>query len=99
MNNRKKCTHCLKNKDASKDFYLCSGRIRGECKACTINKNVKYQKKVGAWKVKFKDDATRHEYMREYYKNNKEKFARYRAEFKLRNPEYYKNYLRMRKEK
>lgn len=37
--------------------------------------------------------------MRDYYEKNKDKFAKYRTEFKERYPEYYKQYFRARKEK
>lgn len=59
---------------------------------------MKYQKKVNAWRDRTLDDS-RKIYMRDYYKNNKDKFAQYRAVFKERNPEYYKDYFRTRKEK
>jgi len=95
----KRCSKCFKTKDGEKDFYLCSGRYRGECKACTIKRNVRYQKKNRSWKFRYQDDEARREYMREYYSKNKERYARYRAEFRARYPEYYKEYFRKRKEK
>lgn len=99
MSDLKICSKCHQAKEAMRDFYLCSGRWRSECKACTIKRNVRYQKKTKAWKYRYVDDDTRRLYMREYYEKNKDKFAQYRAEFKERYPEYYKEYFRARKEK
>lgn len=82
-----------------RDYYLCAGRWRSECKMCTIKRNVRYQKKTKAWKHRYVDDDARRLYMREYYAQNREKFAKYRAEFKERYPDYYKDYFRARKEK
>lgn len=45
------------------------------------------------------DAETRKEYMKEYYKNNPEKFARYRANLRKRAPHYYRDYFRKRKNK
>ncbi len=99
MSDLKICSKCHQAKEAMRDFYLCSGRWRSECKACTIKRNVRYQKKIKAWKHRYVDDDARRLYMREYYDKNKEKFAKYRSEFKERYPEYYKEYFRERKEK
>lgn len=93
----KTCTRCHEEKDREQDFYLCAGKWRGECKACTIKRNVRYQRKVKAWKHRYVDDETRRLYMREYYEKNKDKFAQYRKEFRDRYPEYYKEYFRNRK--
>lgn len=93
------CSLCKKSKDMNKDFYLCTGKYRSECKECTKKRNVRYQRKVKAWKYRYIDDETRRHYMREYYDKNKERFARYRSEFRARFPEYYKEYFRRRKEK
>lgn len=99
MSDLKICSKCHQAKEAMTDYYLCSGRWRSECKMCTIKRNVRYQKKIKAWKYRYVDDDTRRLYMREYYAQNKEKFAQYRTEFKERYPEYYKEYFRARKEK
>lgn len=99
MSDLKICSQCHQAKEPMMDFYLCSGRWRSECKMCTIKRNVRYQRKVKAWKHRYVDDDTRRQYMRDYYDKNKEKFARYREEFRSRNPEYYKEYFRKRKEK
>lgn len=99
MDDYKICSKCHQAKIAIMDFYMCAGRWRSECKACTIKRNVRYQRKVKAWKYRYVDDDTRRLYMREYYNQNKEKFAKYRSEFRIRYPEYYKQYFRKRKER
>ena len=99
MDDLKVCSRCRKKKQAEKDFYLCSGKWRSECKECTIKRNVKYQRKIRSWEYRDVDNDGRRSYMREYYANNKEKFAKYRADFKERYPEYYKEYFRNRKDK
>jgi len=99
MSKLKTCSKCNKEKYAFEDFYLCAGKLRSECKMCTIKRNVKYQKKVKSWKHRYIDDETRRIYMRAYYNKNKDKFSRYRSEFRERHPEYYKQYFRTRKEK
>ena len=76
------------------DFYLCQGKPRSECKQCTIDKNIRYQKRVKAWKHRFINDEERRSYMTEYYAKNKEKFAEYRLTFKKKYPEYHKEYSR-----
>lgn len=93
------CSKCHKAKDAMRDYYMCQGKWRSECKACTIKRNVRYQRTVRAWKGRSEDPDARNEYMRDYYSKNKEKFAKYRQEFKERYPEYHKEYYRKRKEK
>ena len=99
MSELKVCKHCHEAKEPIKDFYLCSGRWRSECKACTIKKNVSYQKRVKAWRYRYADTETRKTYMRKYYEKNKNKFAKYRTDFKQRHPGYYQDYFRSRKEK
>jgi len=37
--------------------------------------------------------------MSNYYQNNKEKYAKYRSEFKAKHPDYYKEYSRTYKDK
>lgn len=99
MRDFKICSQCHQAKESVTDFYLCAGRWRSECKACTIKRNVRYQKRVKAWKHRYVDDDSRRLYMRDYYNKNKERFAKYRSEFKNRYPDYYKDYFRKRKEK
>lgn len=94
----KTCSRCRLPKIASKDFYLCQGKWRSECKACTIKKNVRYQKRVKAWKHRYIDNDEQRSYMIDYYAKNKEKFAAYRKKFKEKYPEYYKEYSRKRKD-
>jgi len=79
------------------DFYMCQGKYRSECKACTIKKNVKHQKKTKAWKHRYLDNEEKRSYMVEYYAKNKDKFAEYRRKFKERYPNYYKEYNQRRK--
>jgi hypothetical protein len=91
------CSKCNCAKIASTDFYVCQGKWRSECKACTIRKNVRYQKRVKAWKHRFVDNDEQRSYMVEYYAKNKEKFAEYRRKFKEKYPDYYKEYARKQK--
>jgi len=93
----KKCSDCNEDKDVRLDYYMCSGKYRSECKACTIKRNVKYQRETGAWKYRFADDEARKLSMRVYYAKNKEQFAKYRAEFKDRHPDYYRKYSKSKK--
>lgn len=97
MSEFKICSKCHQSKEIESGFYLCSGKRRSECKACTVKRNVKYQSKTQAWKYRFVDGDERRHYMREYYANNKEKFADYRAKFRDKYPEYYKDYFQNRK--
>ncbi len=92
------CARCNQPKEEEL-FYLSAGKRRSECKNCTIRRNVRYQKKIQAWKNREPDKDARRIYMRKYYENNAQKFAKYRADFRLRHPEYYKEYFRKRKEK
>jgi hypothetical protein len=91
------CSKCNSPKSADTDFYRCQGKMRSECKACTIRKNVHYQKQTKAWLHRFVDDDEQRSYMVDYYSKNKEKFAEYRRKFKERYPDYYKEYTRKRK--
>jgi len=88
---------CHRTKILYRDFYMCSGSYRSECKACTIKRNQGYQKRVRAWENSDKDSEARREYMREYYAQNKAKFAAYRAKFRERHPDYYAEYFRDKK--
>lgn len=91
------CSRCNEVKTAENDFYMCQGKRRSECKACTIKKNVRYQRKVEAWKHRYIDNDEQRVYMLEYYANNKEKFVEYRKRFKEKYPDYYKLYARKKK--
>ena len=99
MTEFKRCTKCLKSKNLMNDYYLCSGKYRSECRACTIKRNVLYQCKTKAWKHRYVDDDTRRLYMRNYYSNNKNKFKLYRIKFKESHPEYYKKYFQLKKQR
>lgn len=96
--NEKRCSKCRIYKDLS-DYYKSCGKPRGECKKCTSKANVRYQKRVGYWRERYANDEERREYMRAYYAKNKAKFIKYRAEFKKRFPDYYKDYFRNKKDK
>lgn len=91
------CRKCKCAKIAHLDFYCWKGVYRGECKACTIRKNVLYQQRVQAWKHRFVDDNQQRSYMADYYSKNKQKFAEYRRKFKEKYPDYSKEYFRKRK--
>lgn len=91
------CSKCNCAKVIETDFYTCQGKKRSECKACTIKKNVHYQRQVEAWKHRYVDDEEKRSYMVDYYAKNKEKFAEYRRQFRIRHPEYHKMYARKRK--
>ncbi len=97
MSDMKTCTRCAQVKNVSL-FYECKGKLRSECKTCTIKRSTRYQKKMQSWVNRAVDDESRKIYMRNYYEKNKEKFAEYRAEFVKRYPEYYKEYFRKRRE-
>lgn len=91
----RKCSRCCKTKEIS-DFYAYQGKPRGECKKCSIKRNVKHQRRVKAWYGRDYEESRR-AYMRAYYENNKEKFARYRQTFRERHPDYYRDYADRRK--
>jgi len=92
----KRCTKCHETKETARDFYLCGDKWRSECRKCTIKRNVIYQRKINSWRSRFGSDEIRKSYMRDYYSKNKEKFAKYRAEFRERFPNYYKEYFKNR---
>ncbi len=99
MSELKICSQCNKAKEAAIGFYQSGGRYRTECKACTIKRNIRYQRRTEAWKHRYGNDEERREYMRAYYNNNKDKFSKYRSKFRERFPDYYTNYFRKKKEK
>lgn len=98
VDTKKICSNCNKSKSVS-DFYLCMGRLRGECKKCTIKKNTLHQKKTKVWLYRYSSSLERREYLRNYYAQNKEKFAQYRKEFRERYPGYHKEYYYQNKGK
>lgn len=81
------CSICHQDKPYD-DYYCWRGTYRGECKKCTIRKNVKRKKEKGSGTV---DLDARRQYHREYYAKNKEKFKEYRKAFLERHPSYYKD--------
>lgn len=97
MSDLRICSKCNTTKSAKKDFYKYQGRCRGECKACTIKMNVRYQQRTEAWKHRFVDNDQQRSYMSDYFSKNKEKFAEYRRKFKEKYPEYHKEYARKHK--
>lgn len=88
---KKCCTTCFVPKPLD-EFYRCSGILRGECKECVIKKNVAHQQKTKPWRNKKIDKMKKRKYHRDYYEKNKEKFLKYRTDFKQRHPNYYKEY-------
>lgn len=94
---QKSCSRCKVKKYLISEFYVYQGKWRSECKACTIKKNVDYQKKTKAWKHRFVDREGRRSYMVEYYARNREKFAEYRKKLKKKYPKYYRDYARRKK--
>ena len=93
----KACSRCKSTKDELKDFYICQGKFRSECKVCTIKKNASYQRKAKPWKNRIVDEEEKRSYMTQYYRKNKPKFAEYRRKFRERYPDYYKEYFRKKK--
>lgn len=92
----KKCKRCGLLKSEG-DFYSSRGKTRGECKKCTIKKNVRYQQKTEAWKHRWVNGDSTKSYLRDYYEKNKDKYRAYRKKFKEENPWYYKEYLMKKK--
>lgn len=99
MNMKKTCSQCNAVKDSLLDFYSSKGNIRSECKKCTSKRNVLYQKEHKTWRNRNVDEESKKTYMSNYYQNNKEKYAKYRSEFKAKHPDYYKEYSRTYKDK
>jgi len=93
----KRCSICREEKEANKDFYICSGRPRTECKKCTSKKNVKRQRISRIENGRIESQDWRREYMKKYYHENKNKFAEYRKKFKESHPHYYKMYYQKQK--
>lgn len=96
MNEFKECTSCEKVKEKRLDFYLQGNSYTSECKACRIKRSSAYAKKAQPWKKKSKDREAYNKYAREYYAKNKERFKKYRDNFKNQFPEYHKEYYRKR---
>ncbi len=97
MSEFRTCTTCKEPKLEKSEYYLCGGKIRNECKKCTIKRNSLHQQKNKSWKDRYFSDEERRKYMRKYYKKNKSKFKKYRDEFAERHPGYYKHYYESRK--
>ena len=94
---KKICSRCGEDKILFNDFYMCLGKLRSECKKCTIARNAKYQRKKRPWKKRFIDGDETRDYHKEYYQNNKEKYKEYRRCFMAKNPHYYREYFRNKK--
>lgn len=88
---KKACTLCGQFKEIE-DFYVCMGKIRPDCKICTIKRNTRYQAKNKTWLDRDVDLDARRAYSRAYYAKNKEKYAEYRRAFNEKHPGYFKNY-------
>lgn len=95
----KVCTKCHTSKEKHKDFYICMGVMRGECKKCTIRRNVKYQQKIKPWINRFVDGDETRSYMAEYKAKNPEKFVQYRKTFKEKHPNYGRDQALQKKQK
>jgi hypothetical protein len=74
------------------EFYFSKGKIRSECKKCTIKRNLAYQKKAQSWKKRCSNYSDHREYMLNYYADNRDKFAEYRRTFLEKHPGYYRAY-------
>jgi GrpB-like predicted nucleotidyltransferase (UPF0157 family) len=98
MPDLKICSQCYEAK-LPNEFYVSKGASRSECKACTKEKNMAYQRKTKAWKHRYVDDEGRKTYLSEYYKNNRDKFANYRKRFLKANPDYHHDYYMKNKDK
>lgn len=95
---RKTCKRCGKSKLLMLDFYMHKGTFRGTCKKCIVSQVSANQKKKKPWLKRAPASEERKAYMKEYYKNNKEKFKRGRLKFQEKNPDYYKDYSKARRE-
>ena len=93
------CTICEEKKSKLRDFYICKGYVRSECKACTIKRNSAYGKKNKTWQNRSVDREATREYMQEYYAKNRYKFAEYRQKFKEKHPNYYQDYKTKKQER
>ncbi len=91
MTKKRECSFCFKSKLLS-EFYVCSGVVRPECKACTKEKRRIYVEKMRQVDENYPNCPKLADYRRKYYNDNKEKFAKYRAEFNARNPKYFDKY-------
>lgn len=87
----KTCSKCNEPKE-TRDFYLNKGKLRSECKKCSLKKIKEYQSKQPPRKVKIVDKDARNAYAREYRKKHPEKFKKYREDFLARNPGYFDAY-------
>lgn len=81
MHDKKICSTCKKEKILHMDFYMVKGIYKSSCKACVIKRNCKYQK----IRNPSLDPEEKREYSRRYYAENKDKFAKYRQDFRDKN--------------
>lgn len=93
-NNIKVCSKCKLELELD-NFYLCgkdknAPYYKSECKKCSIERNLIYQKlhKKKKTLTKKQRDAAK-----TYYKQNKERWKLYRQRFLEKHPGYYKSYL------
>jgi len=98
----KKCTLCNKQKPFE-DYYLWHDkhydlyRQKSECKACTQRTINNRRRRKARDKISSRSLRKR-EYQKEYMKNNKAKMNVYRARFHAKNPHYYRDYMRKKRQ-
>lgn len=95
LNGPKRCTKCKRVCNET-EFHVCSGRPLSECKECRRERSRRDQKKYND--TRNLDPEAYRAYRLGYYHQNKDKFAEYRANFRERHPDYYKNYTKQKKE-
>lgn len=99
LNEPKRCTKCKKVK-VLEEYYVnyTNGRSRSECKECHKKRVSEHQKETQSWKNNTENLEARRAYSLAYYHQHKDQFATYRANFRERHPDYYKNYRRVEQE-
>jgi len=93
------CSKCQRLLDARLDFYFYKGKPRGNCKKCCIAYVSARQKALGPKKLDYFQHLAKCEAARQYYQDNKEKYAKYRATFLAKHPGYFKDYYEKHKQK
>ena len=78
------CTKCHQVKSIAENFYSHKGYTRKRCKTCFVAHVKKYYEEC--WDEEH--IKRKKEYMKQYYQDNKEKFAESQKRFKDRNPGY-----------
>jgi len=93
---KKTCSKCGKEK-ALENYYTSKGKTRGQCKKCIIRQNVRHQQETRSWENRVIDKEARRAYMKVYCEKNKAKISENNRQFRLKNPDYYKEYARNQK--